>query len=98
MSLFTYTSYTCSVSSGSTLIQTRVTGFGPERMFLFSLSNTVGDTIHNNGFFGTLTSRTNGLTSIVTFNVTSDMDGTRIFCEDPDDSDMKFLDVEVRGK
>ena len=80
------------------MIQTRVTGFGSERMFLFSLSNTVGDTIHMNGFFGTLTGRTNGLTSIVTFNVTSDMNKTQIFCEDPDNSDMEFLDVKIRGK
>ena len=94
-----YAQYTCIVSSGSSFLRWNVTGFGTEKLFLFINTDNIGFTrTPIDGFFATLTSTTNGLTSILSFNVTNEHNGTLIICEDPEDPYIDSLRVNIRGK
>ena len=97
MNPFSFTGYTCSTSNGSIFIQWRVSGFGADKAFAFSNLDPVGTTLASDGFFATLTSVTNGLQSILTFEVTNQHNGTEIICEDPGVLIISSYNITLRG-
>ena len=98
VNLNVYAQYTCTVSHGSIFLKWSVTGIGPEKIFLFSTSDAVGSTLLTDGFFATVTNTTNGLTSILSFYVTKEHNGTQIICEEPVDQDTDITFVRIRGR
>ena len=100
MSLNRFAQYTCSVSDGSGFLRWRIVGFGStETSILFSSNDdSVGQNEIEDGFSATLISETNGLASVISFEVTLNHRNTTIICEDPVDGNMSQCNVIVPGK
>ena len=95
-----FTQYTCSISGGSGFIQWRIIGSGSETIIFFSSADdSVGQTKVDDEFSATLTSETNGLTSVLLFEVTEVHNNTLIICEDTDPSvtNMSQCGVYITG-
>ena len=96
------TQYTCSLKDGSGFLRWRVIGSGLSVSLLFSNgTHSVGESFGDEGFTAILTDLSDGsLTATLCFDVTMDLNGTQIICDDPDPSfsDTKTCDITVRGK
>ncbi len=55
----------------------------------------LGASRFSDGFSAVLTSTTNGIESVLSFNVTMDHDTSKIFCEDSDPSDRNISQCAV---
>ena len=93
-----FTQYSCSITDGSGFIQWRIIDSFSKSENTISFStfdDSVGQNKIDDEFTATLTSETNGLTSVLLFEVTEDHSNTSIICEDTDPSDTNMSQCAV---
>ena len=92
-----FTGYSCFAPNGSIFIQWRIFGFDSSNIFPFSNLDPVGSSFSHDGFFAILTNVTNGLQSILTFEVKNEHNETEIICEIPGVSILSFYKITLIG-
>ena len=96
------TLYICFLKDGSGFVQWRVLGLASPVSLQFSnTTNPVGESFADEGFTAVLTDLSaNSMNATLGFDVTEDLNGIQIICDDPDPSfsDTKTCDITVRGK
>ena len=92
LSRFVY--YSCVIKDGSGFLLWTVSGFQNVSLELFDTLQP-GASRFSDGFSAVLTSTTNGIESVLSFNVTMDHDTNKIFCEDSDPNDKNISQCAV---
>ena len=96
--LFRFAQYTCSISDG-VVLQWRIIGSGPEETIPFSAaSDTVNQNRFSDEFSAILTSETDGISSLLSFEVKEEHNNIQIICEDPSTGNMSLCYVNITGK